>query len=533
LTATLRAARPDVIIATDEEGGDVTRLCYANGSPYPGNAALGVVDDIDLTRAIYRAIGSELAAVGITLDMAPAVDVNSADDNPAIGTRSFGADPGRVAAHAWAAVTGLQEAGVAACAKHFPGHGATEMDSHLDLPLVDASVETLWRRELPPFEAAVAAGVRAVMTAHIRVPVLTGDLPATFSPETLLGLLRKDLGFTGAIISDGLEMRGASGAIGLPEAAVRALVAGNDLLCFGGEFAKPPALGALDMIESTVAAIIEAVRVGRLTADRLAESAARNALLAGPGYPSPPLPASPVPSLSVPAAPSASVGSVSAAPSGSVGSVSAAPSGSVGSVSAALSGGEIAGLAAPGSGLGLGAPGSGLDPAGSGLGLVAPSSGLDPAGSGLGLGAARRALLIEGELPSLAGGVVVQLEPPATVAVGEVPWGLAPYRPGVRVLRPAADTESPALAASVLDELVHQAGSGPIVVVSRDTHRHPWARDFVEALSRRHPAVILIEMGWPAAWRPAGAVAYVATHGASRATAQALTELLYPSALPV
>src|SRR4051812_23222347 len=284
LTATLRAARPDVIIATDEEGGDVTRLCYANGSPYPGNAALGVVDDVDLTRAIYRAIGGELAAVGITLDMAPAVDVNSADDNPAIGTRSFGADPGRVAAHAFAAVTGLQEAGVAACAKHFPGHGATEMDSHLDLPLVDASVETLWRRELPPFEAAVAAGVRAVMTAHIRVPVLTGDLPATFSPETLLGLLRKDLGFTGAIISDGLEMRGASGAIGLPEAAVRALIAGNDLLCLGGESAKPPAHGALDMIESTVAAIIEAVRVGRLTADRLAESAARNALLAGPGY---------------------------------------------------------------------------------------------------------------------------------------------------------------------------------------------------------------------------------------------------------
>src|SRR5689334_10855287 len=100
LTAALRSGRPDVIIAIDEEGGDVTRLCYATGSPYPGNAALGVIDDPELTRAIYASIGAELAAVGITLNMAPAVDVNSVDDNPAIGTRSFSADPARVAAHA-------------------------------------------------------------------------------------------------------------------------------------------------------------------------------------------------------------------------------------------------------------------------------------------------------------------------------------------------------------------------------------------------------------------------------------------------
>ena len=108
----------------------------------------------------------------------------------------------------------------------------------LDLPVVDASMELLWRRELPPFQAAIAAGVRWMMTAHIRVPVLTGDLPATFSPEALITLLRKDLGFGGAIVSDPLEMQGASGAIGVPEAAVRALVAGNDLLCFGGELSR-------------------------------------------------------------------------------------------------------------------------------------------------------------------------------------------------------------------------------------------------------------------------------------------------------
>ena len=280
LTATLRSVRPDVVIATDEEGGDVTRLHYAHGSPYPGNAALGVVDDVTLTETVYRAIGARLAAVGITLDMAPAVDVNSADDNPAIGTRSFGADPARVAAHAAAAVTGLQSAGVAACAKHFPGHGATVTDSHLDLPLVDAPLSVLRQRELPPFAAAIAAGARAVMTAHIRVPDLTGGEPATFSRRTLHDLLRGELRFTGAIVSDALEMRGASAAIGVPEAAVRALAAGNDLLCFGGELAKSPDAEAV--VEKTVAAIIAAVADGRLTEDDLAASAARNARLAAP-----------------------------------------------------------------------------------------------------------------------------------------------------------------------------------------------------------------------------------------------------------
>jgi beta-N-acetylhexosaminidase len=447
LTAQLRSARPDVIVAIDEEGGDVTRLCYAHGSPYPGNAALGVVDDVELTHGIYRAIGDELAAVGITLDMAPAVDVNSADDNPAIGTRSFGADPQRVSAHAAAAVNGLQAAGVAACAKHFPGHGATEMDSHLGLPLVDATEELLWRRELPPFQAAIAAGVRAVMTAHIRVPVLTGDLPATFSSEALIGLLRKELGFTGAIVSDALEMQGASGHIGLPEAAVRALVAGNDLLCFGGELPKTPHL-VLDIIEATADAIVDAVHAGRLTADRLDEAAARNATLAG-------------------RRPSA-----------------------------------------------------------------AAHSQLNGHIPDLGMTAARRALRIEGTLPPLVGSLVVQLEPPASVAVGDVPWGLAPQVPGVETLAMADPVtgggDGGGTGSSLVDSIASRAEGRPVVVVSRDTHRHPWARALVEALSARHPAVVLVEMGWPAAWRPAGALAYVATYGAARANARAAAEVLLP-----
>src|SRR3954468_84313 len=138
LTAELRAARPDVLIAIDEEGGDVTRLAHRTGSPYPGNAALGAVDDLDLTPSVYAAIGADLVDAGVNLDPAPTVDVNTADDNPVIGTRSFGASPLLVARHTSAAITGLQSTGVAACAKHFPGHGATVTDSHLALPTVDA-----------------------------------------------------------------------------------------------------------------------------------------------------------------------------------------------------------------------------------------------------------------------------------------------------------------------------------------------------------------------------------------------------------
>ena len=162
------------------------------------------------------------------------MDVNTADENPVIGTRVFGADPQRVAAHAAAAVTGLQSTGVAACAKHFPGHGATVADSHLELPTVDVPVEVLRRRDLPPFAAAVAAGARAVMTAHIRVPALTGDAPATFSRAVLVDLLRGELGFTGVVVTDALEMKGATlAAGGVGPGAVRALAAGADLLCIG------------------------------------------------------------------------------------------------------------------------------------------------------------------------------------------------------------------------------------------------------------------------------------------------------------
>ncbi|GAA2458080.1 glycoside hydrolase family 3 protein [Actinomadura vinacea] len=272
LTARLRkAAAP--LVAIDEEGGDVTRLGgHLTGSPYPGNAALGAVDDPALTRRVYRSLGAELAEVGVNLNFAPSVDVNTASDNPVIGTRSFGPDAALVARHAAAAVTGTQEAGVAACAKHFPGHGATVEDSHLGVPIVDAGLDLLDRREFPPFRAAIEAGARAVMTAHLDLPAITAGVPATLSHAAITGLLRGRLGHDGVIVTDALDMDGASGAIGLPEASVRALIAGADLLCLGsGEHEVS--------VRAVVAAAEEAVRSGRLPLERLADAAERTGRL--------------------------------------------------------------------------------------------------------------------------------------------------------------------------------------------------------------------------------------------------------------
>nr|WP_221375888.1 glycoside hydrolase family 3 N-terminal domain-containing protein [Actinoplanes polyasparticus] len=419
LTARLREGRDDALIAIDEEGGDVTRLAHRTGSPYPGNAALGAVDDENLTRAVYAAIGADLVAAGINLDLAPTVDVNTADDNPIIGTRSFGADPLLVARHARAAVEGLQSTGVAACAKHFPGHGATVSDSHLSLPTVDVPLEVLRERDLPPF-AAVTASARAVMSAHIRVPALTGDDPAAFSRAALQGLLRDELGFRGAIITDALEMAGAAASAGgIPQAAVRALTAGADLLCIG---AKVDAA----LVEAVAGAIVTGV-----PAARLEEAVSRTAELAS---------------------------------------------------------------------------------------WTAKHRTLLSYDDDLGLAAARRAVRIEGSLDELASPLVVQLVSGYSIAEGRVPWGLAPHLNGTEQVEiVAADASA--------SDLTARAGTRPIVIVGRHTHRKPETRALVEQLAAAH-AVGVVEMGWPSSWRPARVRAFVTTHGASRANGRAAAEAL-------
>ncbi|MEU1432549.1 glycoside hydrolase family 3 protein [Streptomyces sp. NPDC005775] len=274
LTAQLRAERDDVLVAIDEEGGDVTRLEVRHGSSFPGNLALGSVDDVSLTRAVAQELGRRLADCGVNLNWAPSADVNSNPGNPVIGVRSFGADPHLVARHTAAYVEGLQAAGVAACTKHFPGHGDTAVDSHHALPRIDVDLETLHARELVPFRAAIAAGSKSVMSAHILLPALDPHRPATLSPQILTGLLREELGYDGLIVTDAVEMQAIASTYGIERGSVLAIAAGADALCVGG---------GLDD-DSTVLrlrdALVAAVRAGELPEERLADAAARVRALA-------------------------------------------------------------------------------------------------------------------------------------------------------------------------------------------------------------------------------------------------------------
>ncbi|MEV0236581.1 glycoside hydrolase family 3 protein [Nonomuraea sp. NPDC050786] len=263
----LRAENPAAVIAIDEEGGAVTRLEVENGSSFPGNRALGVVDDVALTERVGRQIGRMLAELDITLDYAPDADVNSNPANPVIGVRSFGPSPELVSRHTIAYVNGVQGAGVAACAKHFPGHGDTVTDSHLALPTVHASREVLFSRDLPPFRAAIDAGVRAVMSGHLLIPALDPSMPATLSRTAMTELLRGELGFDGMLVTDSIDMQAVAAMFGPGEIAVRALNAGVDAICVGQ--------GTEEIVYEMRDAIVAAVRSGELPEERLAEAAAR------------------------------------------------------------------------------------------------------------------------------------------------------------------------------------------------------------------------------------------------------------------
>ncbi|MFD9393726.1 glycoside hydrolase family 3 protein [Streptomyces sp. NPDC060000] len=269
LTAQLRTERDDVLVAIDEEGGDVTRLEVRTGSSFPGNHALGAVDDVSLTQEVAAELGRRLAECGVNLNWAPSADVNSNPANPVIGVRSFGADPALVARHTAAYVTGLQSAGVAACTKHFPGHGDTAVDSHHALPRIDADPAVLTERELAPFRAAIAAGTRAVMSAHILVPALDPTRPATLSPRILTALLREELGYDGLIVTDGMEMQAVAATYGIERGSVLAIAAGADAICVGGGLSDD------ETVRRLRDALITAVRTGELREQRLADAAER------------------------------------------------------------------------------------------------------------------------------------------------------------------------------------------------------------------------------------------------------------------
>jgi beta-N-acetylhexosaminidase len=509
LTAELRAAAADYdpVIATDEEGGDVTRVAYDDGSPYPGNAALGAVDDLALTQAVYRAIGADLAALGINFDLAPCADVLGSADSPAVGTRSFGADTDLVARHIAAAVAGLQSAGVAACAKHFPGHGRTGTDSHHAVATIEGSLAELRLVDLPPFTAAIRAGTVGIMPSHLRVPELTGDLPASVSAAAITGLLRGELGFTGVIVSDALEMRATRDMYGIPGAAVLAVAAGTDLLCLGRQGGEAEYLAVRE-------ALVAAVRDGSLDGARLEDAADRVARLRGGlarARLSGAVPASVFPSDTISAGP-VSAGPISAGP------ISAGPiqPGTIpASTALNITGSDITGSDIAGVDI--------TDPD------YPSQEGTTPE---VGLVAARRAVRASGPRRTLVRPVIIEVEPRENIAAGQFGWGLGPWAPPGSVHRVGSSGrpvngsgETAGAGDDAVAGILTAAAGRSLVVAVRDAHRDQRTLALIHALLAARPDLVLVEMGLPF-WHPPEGTSYLATYGASRASAHAAAELL-------
>lgn len=230
------SGQPALIIAVDQEGGRVTRLRAAKGfTEFPSPLEVATGGGADAVRRVAARMAAELRDVGINMNLAPVLDVNSNPDNPVINTRAFGSDPQRVSECGRALIEGLQGAGLMAVAKHFPGHGDTTVDSHVALPVVAHGRDRLEAVEFVPFQAAIAADVAGIMSAHVYFPAIepTSSLAATLSRRTMTALLRQELGFDGLRLTDSLEM-GALTTSGfpVPRAAAAALAAGADLLLF-------------------------------------------------------------------------------------------------------------------------------------------------------------------------------------------------------------------------------------------------------------------------------------------------------------
>lgn len=430
LIAQLHKRSPSLLVSVDEESGDVTRLEHQTGSSFPGSLALGTVDDIALTRAVAESIGDLVASVGANIECAPSADVNTNAGNPVIGPRSFGADPALVARHVTASIAGIQSRGVAAAVKHFPGHGATESDSHYHSVVVKADLDSLQATELVPFRAAIDAGVQAVMSSHVIYPAWD-DAPATVSRRILTDLLRDELGFDGVAITDSMSMAAISETLGIPDGCVAALAAGADLLCVAA---------GIDAAREARDRVLEAVREGRLSGDRVAEAAARVRRLqrwaASPG------------------------------------------------------------------------PGDG-----------------DPS---IGLVAARRALLVDADVPLNRAPYVIDAGARVRPGVGVTSASLLdqlqildPSTDGTLLLEPPDDVAA----------IVGAAGDRPLVVAVREAHRSDWKRALVEHALSVRPDCIVVGTGTPhdAALAPGR---YVGTLGCARVNIQAAAERLLDVTAP-
>ncbi|MCM3270375.1 beta-N-acetylhexosaminidase [Paenibacillus elgii] len=264
--AAQRAGTAPLWISIDQEGGMVARITEGVAL-MPGAMAIAAGGSVEAAYEAALVAGRELRALGVNMNFAPDLDINNNPANPVIGVRSFGESPEAVAEYGAASIRGFQDAGVSATAKHFPGHGDTATDSHLDLPTIPHSRERIEAVELVPFRHAVAAGVDAVMSSHIVFPAFEPErLPATLSRRVLTGLLREELGFDGVIVTDCMEMQAIAAHYGTVEATVMAVEAGADIVLIS--HSRELQEGALD-------ALLEAVRSGRISEERIDESVRR------------------------------------------------------------------------------------------------------------------------------------------------------------------------------------------------------------------------------------------------------------------
>jgi beta-N-acetylhexosaminidase len=264
LTAALRAVMgPESLIALDQEGGAVVRATWVPAPP--AAMALGAADDPLLARAVGAAVARAVKALGFNWNFAPVLDLNNNPDNPVIAERSFGADPQRATELALAWMAGSESEGVACCVKHFPGHGDTSVDSHRDLPSVAKPLAELERFEFAPFRIA-SASAAAMMTAHIVYPALDPEFPATMSRPILTGLLREQWNYRGVVITDAMDMHAIAHRYGAGPAAVRALMAGADMVC---------ALGTPQVQAETLDAVAAAIAQGVLPMDQVNARLAR------------------------------------------------------------------------------------------------------------------------------------------------------------------------------------------------------------------------------------------------------------------
>src|SRR5689334_18709471 len=251
LTNDLQQCSPKspLLIAIDQEGGRVSRL-PKGFTIFPPCELIGRCHSGELAYAAGATIAKELRAVGINMNMAPVLDVNSNPDNPVIGDRAFGSSPDRVIEMGLVTAAALHDYHVVACGKHFPGHGDTNADSHKELPVVEASRERLEAVEFPPFRRAAAAGVATLMTAHVLYKALDDQLPATLSPDIITHLLREQMHYDGVVLTDDLEMHAIVDHYGPGDAAVRAVLAGCDMLLICKE--RDREIAAFEAVEKAV-----------------------------------------------------------------------------------------------------------------------------------------------------------------------------------------------------------------------------------------------------------------------------------------